>query len=81
MDRQRQILKIFNGDKEIELKKSEIISIGKISYYTNTEKHVGETLSRMVANGTLQRIIKGTYKLGSKSKKDYVPENQTNMFQ
>lgn len=52
MDRQKQILKVFDSDKDLILSKSEIKEKGSISYYHNTDKHLGETLSRMVKNGS-----------------------------
>jgi len=80
MDRQKQILKVFDGDKEKILTKSEIKDIGGISYYYNTDKHLGETLSRMVKNRNLIRVKKGSYKLGSGNKMIIQPKNQTNIF-
>lgn len=81
MDRQKQILEVFNNDQELILSKQEIIKKGGISYYYNTSKHVGETLSRMVKNRSLKRISKGKYQLGSgQGSKDFIPKNQTNLF-
>ena len=82
MDRQKQILEVFEGDFDKVLKKSEIIKKGKISYYINTKKWVGETLTRMVRNGSLIRVSHGLYKLNRHRipKKDEVPENQIELF-
>lgn len=84
MDRQKQILAVFT-DKEQTLSKSEIIEKGDISYYHNTSKHVGHTLTRMVKNGTLIRVKKGHYKRGGafpKHKNLIIQpnKNQTKLF-
>ncbi len=86
MDRQKQILAVFDNDKELILKKSEIIKLGKITYYHSTEKHAGATLSRMVNNGLLIRVKQGYFKLGSRIKTkragDIVEDkNQTKLFE
>lgn len=64
MNRQAEILEVF-PDAETILSKKEIIERGQIRYYYNTEKHVGDTLSRMVKNQLLVRVKKGYYKRGS----------------
>ncbi len=62
MDRQKEILKVFqNQPKGKVLTKSEIIELGRICYYYNTRKHVGDVLSRMVKNNLLRRLKKGSY--------------------
>jgi len=85
MDRQKEIIKVFNKSEKTVLHKSEIIELGKISYYYNTNKHVGDVLSRMVKNGLLERPKKGYYKLtGRQNKhfnKDFVNDpNQTTLL-
>ena len=85
MNKQTQILKVFNNDKELILKKSEIIEKGSIYYYYNTEKHVGDTLTRMVKNGLLIHVKIGHYKLGThiKTKKAVdliINKNQTKLL-
>jgi len=65
MDRQKQVLTAFNGDFDITLSKQEIITLAKIGYYHNTDKHAGDVLSRMVNNGTLERPKRGHFKLRS----------------
>jgi len=77
MDRQKEILQVFNMDFDLVLTKKEIIENGKIGYYHNTQKHVGEVLSRMVKNGSLKRVKKGSYSLGSGLKKQEIDKNQT----
>lgn len=62
MDRQAQIIEIFKDSVKDVLTKKEIIDLGKISYYHNTKKYVGETLSRMVKNGLIERVKIGSYK-------------------
>lgn len=78
--RQIQILKTFKENKDIILSKSEIKKLSGISYYNNTDKYLGDCLSRMVKNGMLKRISKGKYKLGSGNKRITQPKNQTKLF-
>lgn len=80
MDRQKEILQVFNGDYELILSKQEIKEKGKIGYYHNTDKYLGETLTRMVKNASLKRVSRGKYKLGSGNKMIVQPKNQTKMF-
>lgn len=85
MDRQKEILNVFNNDKDLTLKKSEIIEKGDIHYYASTSKHVGFTLTRMVRNGLLIRVKMAYYKLGYKKKtrlgiKLVEDENQQKLF-
>ena len=85
MDRQREIIEVFRKSEKEVLKKSEIIKEGKICYYYNTEKHVGDTLSRMVRNGLLERVKIGYYKLSGKHKRRFKKDlienpNQINLF-
>jgi len=81
MNRQKQILAVFENDKDKVLTKQEIIKKSGISYYCNTSKHVGDTLSRMVKNKSLMRVSKGKYKLGSGGgPKDFIPKNQGKLF-
>tara|TARA_B100001179_G_scaffold217701_1_gene189779 strand:- start:158 stop:412 length:255 start_codon:yes stop_codon:yes gene_type:complete len=83
MNRQKQILATF-PDAETVLSKQEIIERGQISYYYNTDKHVGDTLTRMVKNKLLVRVKKGYYKLGKSTPNHGKPvqkiENQTELF-
>lgn len=80
MDKQKEILQVFNGDKLKVLSKAVIKEFGNISYYNNTDKYLGETLSRMVKNGSLERVSRGKYKLGSGTKMIIQPKNQTKLF-
>lgn len=85
MDRQKQIIDVFLISNKDVLSKSEIIKTGGISYYYNTEKHVGNTLSRMVRNGVLERVKKGHYSLTGRQnrffKKDVTEDkNQIDLF-
>lgn len=84
MDRQKEVLNAF---KEGEvLSKNQIKERSGISYYYNTDKHLGDVLSRMVKNGLLIRIKKGYYQwLGRtvpnhKAKEIIQPKNQTKLF-
>ena len=80
INRQKQILEVFQENKELVLSKNDIKNKGRIFYYVNTDKHLGETLSRMVKNNLLIRESKGKYKLGSGSKMIVQPKNQTQLF-
>lgn len=80
MERQKQILKAFENDKFLVLSKQEIKTKARIGYYHNTDKHLGDTLSRMVKNGSLIRLSKGKYKLGSGNKLIIQPQNQTKLL-
>lgn len=80
MDRQKEILQVFNGDKGKVLSKSVIKEIGGISYYHNTDKHLGDTLTRMVKNGSLKRVSRGKYQLGSGKKMIVQPKNQMKLL-
>ena len=64
MNRQQEITNAFKNNYETILKKSEIIESECISYVNNTGKWVGETLSRMIKNGSLTRVKTGYYRLG-----------------
>jgi len=83
MERQKEILEVFNNNTEIILSKRKIKELGNISYYYNTDKHLGETLSRMVKNNNLIRVSRGNFKLGSgkpMGKLIIQPKNQTKLF-
>lgn len=82
MNRQKQILNVFNQDKDLVLKKSDIIEKGSLHYYANTSKHVGDVLFRMVKKGLLERVKKGFYKLGKpKGEVKFIEDpDQTKLF-
>jgi hypothetical protein len=80
MERQKQILEVFKGDTKLILRKSEIKVRGNIDYFNNTDKYLGETLTRMVKNGSLIRISIGNYKLGSGDKMIVQPKNQMRLL-
>lgn len=65
MDRQKDVLFFFNGDKTKELTKAEIIKGAGLYYYHNGNKHAGDVLSRMVKRGLLIRVRKGVFRLGN----------------
>lgn len=75
MNRVKDVLTCFNGDKAIKLSKQEIIKNAGLYYYHNTDKHAGDVLSRMVKSGLLIRVSKGWYMLGNGIKKKEVLEN------
>lgn len=62
-DRQIQVLQSFKGDYDLVLKKSQIKALGNIRYYANTDKHLGDVLTRMVNNNSLKRVSFGKYQL------------------
>lgn len=82
MDRRKDVLKFFNGDRTKEYTKAEIIKGAGLYYYYNGDKHAGDVLSRMVKSGLLIRVKKGLFKLGSGNKpnKELINPNQTNIF-
>lgn len=82
MDRQKEVLVCFNGDRDIQLTKQEIIEKAGLHYYHNTDKHAGDVLSRMVKSGLLVRVKKGVFRLGSPVKKApiVIDKNQTSIL-
>lgn len=53
------------------------------SYYCNEMKHLGNLLSRMVKNGTIERVKKGVFKIAKgkiNTTKQIVNPNQTTLF-
>lgn len=57
-------------------------AVRKFPYYHNTEKHLGDRLSRMVDAGLLERTAPGKYKIGKwkKSNPATADPNQTELF-
>lgn len=51
-----------------------------IKYYHNTEKHVGDVLSRMVKSNLLRRIKNGVFEVASGEKNTYT-ENDPNQLE
>jgi len=82
MERQKEVLACFKGNKELCLKKQEIIKMAQMYYFHNTDKHVGDVLSRMVNSGLLIRVSKGVFKLGNgnKKKEQIIDKNQTTLI-
>lgn len=82
MERQKQVLKAFNNDKDLILSKSDIKQISGIGYYRNTDKHLGDVLSRMVKNGSLIRVKRGYFQLGQYKKRNTQINNpnQSSLF-
>lgn len=79
-DKQREILDFAYEHGEIT-KKEAIVLIGG-SYYCNSDKHVGDILSRLVKAGNLIRIKPGLFKIGTgKPQKKQTPApNQQSLF-
>ena len=81
---QKEILRLFY--KNIEVKKSEIVTAFGGNYYHNPEKYIGERLGRMVKAGILDRVRPGVYVLSKTPKtKSGKPaptndENQLTLF-
>lgn len=80
MERQIQVLAIFENTEQIFSKK-EIKSKSGISYYCNTDKHLGDVLNRMVKNGLLIRVKIGSYRWSGRTKpnhmtKEIIPKEQ-----
>jgi len=70
----KEILRLFHKDQE--LTKAVIVQNCGLEYYHNAEKYIGETLSRMVKSGLLERVKPGVFKLGkpeAKNRKSRVP--------
>lgn len=82
MDRRKDVLQFFNGDKSKEYTKAEIIKGAGLYYYHNGNKHAGDVLSRLVKSGFLIRVKKGTFKLGSPNRKvkDIINPNQVKLL-
>lgn len=55
----REIIVFLREHEQATL--SQIIEGTGLHYYNNTRKYVGETLGRMVKNGTIRRVKKGLY--------------------
>lgn len=51
-----------------------------IRFYCNTEKHVGDILSRMVKSNLLKRVKPGVFETSSGIKQELNIENQTELF-
>lgn len=82
MDRAKDVLKFFNGDKTKEYSKQEIIKGAGLYYYHNGNKHAGDVLSRMVKSRLLIRVRKGVFKLGNgiRKKEIIINPNQTTLI-
>ncbi len=77
--KQRKVLTFINEseDNQITLKQA----MGIIdTHYCNGEKHVGNTLSRMVKSGLLERVKPGVFIAGKGMKEIKSSSNQTNLF-
>ena len=71
--------KILNAIRERgRLTKQEACEL--IPYYHNTEKHVGDVLTRMVRAGLIKRESRGVYVLGLGVRPEVKIEIQTDLF-
>lgn len=64
---QTRILR-FISEKDGEVAFSEIVEKFKTEYYDNTAHYISQSLARMVKNGTVQRVRKGVYMVGTGKK-------------
>lgn len=55
-------------------------AVKQFPYYHNTEKHLGDRLSRMVDAGLLERTAPGKYKIGKGKKAPATETNQLQLF-
>lgn len=61
--------------------KAELYQNSSYSYYHNWQKHFGDVLSRMVKNGSIERVKNGVYKLKSSGLKNIEKDpNQLEIF-
>ena len=62
--------------------KKDIYTNVKFGYYHNWQKHLGDVLTRMVRNGTIERVKRGVYQFKrNKPVKDSVfYQSQPNLF-
>lgn len=72
--REKVIAYLLTVDKAT---KQEILDNTGITYYYNTEKHLGEILSRLVNNGTLNRVKKGVYEINRNPNPPEVGKDQS----
>ena len=80
-ERQAQVLKLFGGDKELVITKRDMIHQYGIRYFHNTQKHLGDVLTRLVNNGMLKRVKIGHYQLGLGIKKVFKDPAQKDLFE
>jgi hypothetical protein len=73
MNKQLNILQYLGTVESATL--SEIYSNVPIDYYCNYKKHLGAIMSRMVENGSVQRVKKGLFRLS----RPLPPEEQLNI--
>lgn len=73
--KQKEILRLFHPG--IEITKQTIVKNCGLRYYHNAEKYIGEILSRMVAQGLIDRVRPGVFVLPEKSKAKTAKANNT----
>lgn len=64
-DRQKEIIDVFNNDPALILSKQQIIAGAQIAYWSSTNKHVGDRLTRLVKSKKLVRVKHNQYRLYS----------------
>lgn len=75
---QKTVVKLINESPDKQVTKKSVCEV--IQFYYNTEKHVGEILSRMVKMGMIKRIKPGLFGVGSGMKEIEQIKNQTKLF-
>ena len=80
----QQSILAFVREKGGQVKKSEVVERFGHWHYRNSEKHIGDALSRMVRAGLLKRVSIGIYEygIGTKQKPAVIATdvNQTTLF-
>lgn len=81
MKKQNEILKFLSTVDKADI--NEIYRNVSFGYYTNEMQHLGNILSRMVKNGSIERVKKGVFKYIQSSKaakKETDNFNQLDLF-
>lgn len=77
--KQKKVLSFINESESKQITKKEAMQLID-DHYCNGEKHVGETLSRMVKSGLLVRVKKGVFKTGPGKGFMNININQKDLF-
>lgn len=76
-ENQKTVIRIANDNGGVVTKK-QVCEV--IRYYYNTEKHVGDILSRMVKKNILKRIKPGVFEISTGNKQEEPNPNQISIF-